>query len=411
MKRYVILAACILIQTCLGSLYAWSAFVPSLMDDYGVSGGRAGLIFGVAIAVFTLVMLYAGRLQDRRGPRFVAIIGAVIFGAGFLVASFSGGSYAVLFIGAGLLVGVGTGFGYVCPLATAVKWFPKRKGLITGIAVAGFGGGGVLLSELVEWLLRGGMDVMNIFRLVGVVYGGAIFLAALLLSVPEHHARHAHHAAFRVRELFAHIEFYALLLGMFAGTFGGLLVIGNLKPMGIDFALSAERAATAVGVFALGNALGRVTWGVIYDRIGRIAIPISLMTLMLGVLAPLAIAGEISFIAISGLMGFGFGACFVLYAVHVTTLYGHERMGSVYPVVFLMYGVSGIIGPATGGAIFDATGGYGPAILVAAGVLLVGFIGASILCAFAARKEIEHAPAIEEFVGAEIEAVTDMDDE
>lgn len=411
MKRYVILAACILIQTCLGSLYAWSAFVPSLMDDYGISGGKAGMIFGFAIAVFTLVMLYAGRLQDRRGPRFVAIIGALVFGAGYIVASFSGGSYAILLIGAGLLVGVGTGFGYVCPLATAVKWFPKRKGLMTGVAVAGFGGGGVLLSQLVEWLLRDGMDVMNIFRLVGIVYGGAILLAALILTVPEHATRHAHHAAFRIRELFARGEFYSLLIGMFAGTFGGLLVIGNLKPMGLDFDLSPERAATAVGIFALGNALGRVTWGVIYDRIGRVAIPVSLMTLMLGILAPLVIAGDISFLVISGWMGFGFGSCFVLYAVHVTTLYGHERMGSVYPVVFLMYGISGIIGPATGGMIFDKTGGYGPAVITAGAVLLAGFIGILMIEAFTARKEIEHAPAVEEFGGAEIEAVTDLDDE
>ncbi|HMA62058.1 MAG TPA: MFS transporter, partial [bacterium] len=163
-NKWVNLIAGIIIQTILGGIYAWSIFVPHLINNYGLSKGQCGTIFGVSIAVFTLAMTLAGRILSRRGPRFTASIGAVLFLVGYLIASFSGGSFIILLVGIGLFAGSGIGFGYVCPLSVGMQWFPKHKGFITGVAVAGFGGGAIILSSVASHFLNAGMNVLIFFR-------------------------------------------------------------------------------------------------------------------------------------------------------------------------------------------------------------------------------------------------------
>jgi len=138
--RYLNLLASVLIQLCLGGIYAWSGFVPQLNASYGISVAQTQLVFGVSIAMFTGAMVWSARLVEHRGPRVVASIGGVLFGLGYLTASFSGGHFPVLLLGIGVLAGIGTGFGYSCLLPNCMRWFPDHKGLVTGVAVAGFGG-------------------------------------------------------------------------------------------------------------------------------------------------------------------------------------------------------------------------------------------------------------------------------
>ncbi|MCX8038119.1 MAG: MFS transporter [Candidatus Sumerlaeia bacterium] len=366
-QRYVVLAASVLIQLCLGSVYAWSTFVPALRASYGLSAGRAGLLFGVTIAVFTLTMVWAGRLQETYGPRRVAAVGGLCFGLGYLLASLSAGQFVLILLGIGLMAGAGIGLGYVCPLATCIKWFPEAKGLVTGIAVAGFGGGAILLSEVAEELLSQGWDVLMVFRGIGVVYGAVIVSAAQGLAVPEMPAAgRAGRRATGLREALGERAFWYLAAGMFAGTFGGLLVIGNLKSIGLAAGLESAAAATAVSIFAAGNASGRILWGWVHDRIGRPAIPLSLALLGGGIVA-LGFAGTSATVWTAAiLVGFGFGACFVLYAAEVAALYGPHRVGLIYPGVFLAYGISGLAGPALAGWIYDAGGSYVPGIGIAA---------------------------------------------
>ncbi len=371
MTRWVVLGASLVIQTCLGAIYAWSAFVPALKNEHGLTGGQAGFIFGLAIAVFTTAMVFAGRMQESRGPRPVAAIGAVLFGAGYLTASLSGGSYPLLLASLGVLVGVGTGFGYVCPLATCVRWFPRHKGLITGMAVAGFGGGAVLLSGVAGSLLARGVPVLEIFRLVGLAYGAAVLAGALLLSTPAPVIAGAQQFV-PLRVLLASREFRAMAIGIFAGTFGGLLVVGNLGPMGLHAGLPADKAILSIQVFAIGNAAGRVGWGWLHDRFGRAVLPISLLALLSSIVALGAAESAATFVWMAAVAGFCFGACFVLYAAQVAAAFGHTRLGSIYPFIFLAYGFSGLTGPAFGGWIHDVTGGFTLAIAVTAVILALG---------------------------------------
>jgi len=330
-------------------------------------------VFGVTIAVFTISMIFAGRIQERRGPRPVAMMAGLLFGCGYLVGWLSGGSFFWLLIGFGILVGTGTGFGYVCPLATCVRWFPQHKGLITGVSVAGFGGGAILLSGIAGHLLARNTPVLEVFRLVGLSYGAAVLIGGAVLRFPSGPGS-APKPLIPVRELLKHPEFRVLFAGMFAGTFGGLLVVGNLGPMALAAGLPAAQAVLAIQVFAAGNAAGRIGWGWLYDRQGRAVIPISLLALMLAVVALGSSNSVIPFAASAAVAGFCFGACFVLYASQVASTFAPERLGSVYPFVFLAYGLSGLSGPAFGGWIQDLTGGFTAAIIVAAIILAAGAI-------------------------------------
>jgi OFA family oxalate/formate antiporter-like MFS transporter len=363
--RHRALAAAILIQVCLGGVYAWSTFVLALRDSWGLSMARTQLLFGCLIAVFALAMVPAGRLVRRFGPRRVAALGGVLFATGYLLAAASGGRFALLFAGISLLVGAGTGCCYVCPLVAGAAWFPERKGLVTGLAVAGFGGGAVLLALLGEWLLlHQGLDVLRVFGIVGVLYGTVIVVAAMFLKLPPSVAAHASPAVGPPAPGLRGDRFFqGLLTGMFAGTFAGLLVIGNLKPLALLAGLGEAVAVEAIAAFSIGNACGRIAWGWLADRWGQRTPWISLALLAVATLTLLAARHHaVAFLVAAVLAGFGFGACFVVYATLTASHYGIARLGELYPLVFLAYGLSGIVGPTTGGLLFELTGGYGLAL-------------------------------------------------
>ena len=384
MRKWVVLAGGIILQAILGGVYAWSAFVPPLTAQYGLTNRQSGLIFGVTIAVFTVAMVPAGRLLQAVGPRLTAGIGALLFAAGYLVASFSGGRFPVILVGIGCLTGMGIGAGYVCPLTVAMKWFPDNKGLVAGVAVAGFGGGAVLLSALVEYLLTTAQwNVLETFRLVGVVFGGIALGAALLMDEPDTTAHGNARPIERASNLAPYVRswtFGLLCLGMFVGTFAGLLLVGNLKPILLTSGLAGSVATWGISIFALGNASGRVIWGRVHDRFGtRPAVLLSLATLGIALLLiTLALPASYLLVAV-GIGGLGFGACFVVYASSMVQHFGIDLFPRLYPLCFLGYGLAGLIAPGLGGWISDRTGAYAPALYLSASlvVLALVFIGSS----------------------------------
>jgi OFA family oxalate/formate antiporter-like MFS transporter len=376
MRKWVVLAAGVVSQTALGGLYAWSTFVPHLMSTYGLSRAQCGLIFGVMIAVFTLATIPAGRFLLKYGPRLTAGTGALLFICGYLLASFSQGSYALIITGLGVVAGTGIGFGYVCPLSVGMKWFPESKGMVTGVAVAGFGLGAILLSSIANMLLES-MDVLVVFRIAGISLGGMAFAAAMFLTHPP--SSRAESGSDRregsVRSHLISTRFLLIWFGMFSGTFAGLLVSGNLKPMKLSLGLDEHHAALAIPLFAVGNTLGRLIWGQIHDRLGpRKTILLSLGALLFSVLPLLFLAHAAAILAFSVLIGFGFGACFVVYASSVVDFFGDKYLPHLYPVVFAGYGLAALLGPPAGGWIADTFGSYSGALLLSAGVLLAAFL-------------------------------------
>jgi MFS transporter, OFA family, oxalate/formate antiporter len=371
-NRWLILLAGCLIQTVLGGIYAWSTFVPYLQEGYKLNVGQCGLIFGATILTFTTAMIFAGNVLLRKGPRFTASISAGLFMIGYLAASFSGGSFLLLLLSIGGIVGCGIGFGYVCPLSVGMKWFPDKKGLVTGVAVAGFGAGAILLSSLAEHILINGMEVLHVFRWLGIIAGLILFGSAQLLCEPSGQPQETavtHHRPSLIKG-----PFPLNVIGIFSGTFAGLLIIGNLTPIVLKAGLSEKQAALSVSIFALGNGAGRIIWGKLFDHFHYKSIPLSLACLALAVGSLLIPASSSVLMAGIGLIGFCFGANFVLYASAISRFFGTASFPRLYPICFMAYGIAGIIGPGMGGFIADRTGNYQLPIYLCIAIITIAAI-------------------------------------
>lgn len=365
----------LLIMSCAGSVYAWSIFVSPLRDNYGMSTADTQLIFGAIIVCFSITMLFVARIERRLGPRLTVAIGAVLFSSGYLLASFSGGNILLVLAGIGLLSGAGMGFGYVTVLTTMVKWFPSHEGLATGIAVAGFGSGAILLSWIAPPFLDRGMDVMEIFRAIGIIYGLLFLAGALVISAPIAATEKPAEEPISYTGLARDKRFWVLFYTFFAGSFAGMMLIGNLKPIGLSYGISESAAVLAIILISVGNAAGRVLWGQVYDKLGgRKAVGIALALLAALMLVLLAgISRDIVFLLLCLFIGICFGANFVLYASEVSYTYGISQIGNVYPAVSMAYGISGILGPLAGGYIYDATGEYSISIILSSVICMTGF--------------------------------------
>jgi OFA family oxalate/formate antiporter-like MFS transporter len=367
---YAVLAASVMMQLALGGVYAWSAFVPALRAHHALSGWQAGLIFGTTIAVFTLTMVAAGRRLDAIGPRKMAVASALLYSSGYYLAGSGSGNWPWIWLGIGVLSGAGTGIGYVCPLTACVRWFPDKKGLMTGIAVAGFGGGAIVLAEVAETLFAAGWDPLRLFRTLGLALGVWLLACAALMRFPA--VARAAETDSAPNGVWRDPRLWRLCAGMFCGTFGGLLAIGHLKPIALAAGLSSQVGAYAVSGFAVGNAFGRIVWGSLYDRLGRIVVPSSMAFLGFVLLGLLDDGVAWRFVGASIVAGFGFGACFVVYAADVAATFGVNRVAQVYPRVFLAYGLAGITGPLLGGWLYDITGRYVWPVVIAATVSAMG---------------------------------------
>ena len=398
-NRNLVILGAIIVQLCLGSIYAWSFFQTALREGaYLWPSLYTQLPFAAGLASFALFMIFAGRWQDRVGPRKVATIGGILLGVGYISAFFvdmvAGGDALIgtiyLVITYGIIGGAGIGFAYVCPIAALVKWFPDKKGTITGIAVAGFGAG-ALVFGWVETFLLTFFDVpttLNIgmpMLILGVVYLVLVVLGAQVLTNPPEGwlpvgftpaATTADGKGLDIMpgQMIKSSTFWLLwLMFVFAAT-AGLMTIGNVKSasLAID---PTTNAVLLVGVMSILNALGRIVWGATSDKIGRE----NTMIIMFSILAVGMFAFAwmstiaISWLAVMGiasLIGFCFGGNFALFPSATADFFGSKNVGKNYGVMFTAYGIAGITGAFVAGPIVDATGSYFMAFVVT-GVLAI----------------------------------------
>ncbi len=362
--------ASFLSMLCLGGIYAWSVFVPSLKTDYGLSGAQTQLIFGIVIAVFALSMIWAGSLEQKIGAKKLAMISALLFFLGYGLSALSAGNFFLILLGIGIFSGIATGFGYLMALTIPVKWFPEKKGFIAGIAAAGFGGGAVVVTLMAESLFSKGYHVLNIFMIIGISFGLILLFMALFYTVPEQSATEVPLKPGFLKEK----KYLILLITLFCGTFSGLMVIGNLKPMGLVHTISEHILAATIVLFSIANFTGRIVWGWLSDFFSnRLLVlfalgSLSVSTFLLGFL-PL---NSLLFILLALITGFSFGSNFVLFAKETAQHFGVSNVGKVYPWVFLGYGIAGITGPLVGGWLSDIFGNYQYASLAASLISLGG---------------------------------------
>ncbi|NPV13335.1 OFA family MFS transporter [candidate division WOR-3 bacterium] len=385
-NRWFIVVGAILIQLCLGAIYAWSVFRKPLETGLNITATQASLPFSFVLIFFALATVIGGRLQDKFGPMIVAIIGGVLLAAGMILASFAQ-NILMLIIAYGVVSGIGIGFAYVCPISAGVKWFPDKRGLITGLAVAGFGAGALIVGPLARAMIDN-IGPFLTFRYLGIAYFVLIFIGALILRNPPAGYRPAgwnpqtatrtqQITDFSAGQMMKTGQFWLIWLTYFAGCAAGLMIIGQTSPIAQEMArFSKETAAIGVSVLAIFNTLGRIFWGRVSDSIGRTR-ALSLMFLI----NTIAIIGYFLIPAVPvifwlgiALVGSSFGGYLAIYPAVTADYYGTKYSGINYGLVFTAYGVGGLLSNIFAPRMKELTGNYNAAFIVTASLCLLAAI-------------------------------------
>jgi OFA family oxalate/formate antiporter-like MFS transporter len=378
-NRWIIVVGAIMIQLALGAIYAWSVFTPSLIEE-GWSKQETQWVFAMGLASFAGFMVFAGKKLKSWGPQRITWIGGILLGLGYVIAGLLGGtSFWLLFLFIGLMGGAGIGFAYVVPIAVGMQWFPDKKGLITGLAVAGFGFGALLWVKLAgAWgQLIANSGLATTFIIYGIIFALMVIIGGLWMKFPPlgwkpagfveaaaGGAKATPEHSYTSSEMLSKLQFYLIFLTFVFSAGAGLMSIGLMKlyPIealtanGMDAAKASAVAGTAMAVFfSLANGLGRILWGILSDKLGR-KTSIVLMTAIQGVVVILFtyMAGNEMLLYLGAtLIGFNFGGNFALFPTITADTFGAKNVGQNYPWVFLAYGVGGILGPILGGKMGD----------------------------------------------------------
>jgi MFS transporter, OFA family, oxalate/formate antiporter len=392
-NRWLVVVGALLIQLCLGAIYAWGAFTGALQDPEGpfkFDATQTSWIFSAGLASFAFTMILAGRLQDKYGPRVIAAIGGLVLGAGYIAAGFTGTSFPLMLICVGIIGGAGIGLGYVCPIAACVKWFPDLKGLITGLAVAGFGAGAFIFVKLAgAWgHLIENSGVNQTFLIFGIIFAASVLVGSFLLSNPPAGWKPAGWnppaakdgtAKATVKDLtqgesIKTPQFWMIWLAFVFSAGCGLMVIKCLKNFGtLEGGLTAAAAGSALGLLALFNGLGRVVWGSISQKLTA-KWSVVLMCILQGAMmfVLLNMGSTESKLAIAACwIGFNFGGNFALFPLLTLENFGAKNLGANYGAVFTSYGVGGILGPIMAGKVWDQMQTFNTAFIVAAIACLI----------------------------------------
>jgi OFA family oxalate/formate antiporter-like MFS transporter len=372
-KKHLSVFASFLIMLCLGSLYAWSIIASELIGQHNFTVLQSQIVFGAIIAVFPSTMIAAGRLKNKISPKKMGLISGLLFLVGYLLASYSNGNFYTIFAGIGILVGIATGFGYWLCLTTSVNCFPNKKGLVTGIVSAGFGLSAVLVSEIASYYINNKIDILIFLRHFGLLYGLIIIIASTLIYESKR-VDNLDNETILISKIIKSSTFSKLFFGIFAGTFAGLIIIGNLKLIASDYEISPKFLALGISIFAIANFSGRLFWGFISDYLG--AKPCIFMALLLQAVAIILLniltLNNASYLILSTLIGFGFGGNFVLFAKETAQVFGVANLGIVYPFVYLGHSFAGIFGPLSAGILYNHFNNFYFPIILACVMSLIG---------------------------------------
>ncbi len=402
MNRWIVVVGALLIQLALGAIYSWSVFTPTLTGEgFRFTTTQTQMIFSAGLVTFALVMVKAGKLQVDWGPKKVALTGAALLGIGYIMASFVDNSFIGMFITIGIIGGAGIGMAYVVPIAVGMKWFPDKKGLVSGLAVAGFGFGATIWVKLAgSWgNLIADLGIHQTFFIYGIIFFVMVFIGALTMvnppagyapagwTPPEQVAGGKKEYNYTPKKLFrtrkAKKQFYMIWSMFIFGALAGLMVIGIIKLFGIDalvdtgnytVAEASAIAGTAMAVFyAIFNGIGRIVWGIVADKIGTkksLMAMFSFQALMMFLIFAMG-GNEYTLYIAAALIGFNFGGNFSLFPTTTAEFFGSKTVGQNYGFVFTAYGVGGVVGPMMAGYFKDSASGveaWAPAFIIA-GVL------------------------------------------
>jgi OFA family oxalate/formate antiporter-like MFS transporter len=382
-NRWVIAIAGVFLQIALGAVYAWSVFRVPLAKQFGWSISEITLTFTISIFVLGFAAFFGGLWLNRKGPRVVALTGGVLYGLGVFLASFSHNLWW-LYLSYGVIGGIGLGFAYIVPVAVLVKWFPDRRGLITGIAVGGFGAGALITAPVATRLIQN-VGVLSTFAYLGIAYLIVTVVTGLFMRNPpdgwkpegwtptatetSHRAGHD----FTLSEALKTWQWWALWLLLFLNTCAGISIISQEAPLFQELTkVSAVVAASMVGLASIGNAVGRVFWAWVSDLITRRAtffVMFLIQALLFWFFPNIVTASLMTIVTFVVLMCYGGG--FGTMPAFAADYFGPKNVGPIYGLMLTAWGFASVFGPLLIAHMRETAGSYRGALHVIAGVMAI----------------------------------------
>lgn len=421
-SRWLIPPAALAVHLSIGQVYATSVYKSALVQHFDSSLTAIGFVFSLAIVMLGLSAALFGTWVDRNGPRAAMTVSMLFWVSGFLVAALgiSTGQLWLVYLGYGVLGGIGLGIGYISPVSTLIKWFPDRPGLATGMAIMGFGGGALVASPLSGRLMSlfdagydpsdtssiaSGSAVAGLFVTLAAIYLVLMSLGAFLVRVPADDWRPegwepaaeagkamVTDASVSASNAIRTPQFWLLWTVLFCNVTAGIGILEQASPMIQDFfreggssSVAAAAAGGFVGLLSICNMAGRFVWSSTSDVIGRK--PIYMVYLGLGIVLylVLALGGSAStllFVVLAGLIISFYGGGFATVPAYLRDLFGTYQVGAIHGRLLTAWAAAGVAGPLIVNAFLDARGtpgelvaaDYRPALLTMVGVLAVGFV-------------------------------------
>ncbi len=385
-NRWTIAVAGVVMQVALGAIYAWSVFRTPLVKAFGWSISEVTLTFTIAVFTVGWAAFAGGLWMKAKGPRIVGITSGILYGLGVMLARFSDQGLWVLYATYGLIAGIGIGFGYIVPVATLVKWFPDRRGFITGVAVAGFGAGALVTAPIATRLIQS-IGVLNTFAVLGVIYLVLVTGSALFISdppagySPEGWTKPAVSASgagrdFTLAEALRSWQWYALWLILFLNVSAGISIISQAAPMTQEITgVTAAVAAGLVGIISIANGAGRFLWAWLSDIIGRRWVFLAMFLIQALVLFILpGVTHFALFTALAFIVLLCYGGGFGTMPAFCADYFGTKDVGSIYGLMLTAWGFGSALGPLLIANLRQSTGHYGQALYIIAGIMLVSSI-------------------------------------
>lgn len=388
--RWLFVVIGLVMNVCLGAVYAYSIFLGPVKKAFNVSASMANLPFMVFLSFFAILMFFGGRIMEKLGPRKLIITGSIIVGLGWMLSSFAPNIW-ILTLTYGIIAGSGVGLVYGCPVATAARWFPDKKGLAVGLMLAGFGGSALITGKIASLMIPA-VGLPTTFLYFGIVFGIVLVILGLPFRFPVAGWKPAGWtpaagsmaaADFMPADMIKTPTYWGLFFCFMIGSIAGLMAIGISKPVGSEIIkISGETAATLVGVFACFNAIGRPLFGFITDKLtARYATMINLaIILLVSILMIKAGEGDTNLYVIS-FVGFWLclGGWLAIAPAATATFFGMKNYARNYGVVFFAYGLGAIIGGIISGQAKDVFGTYTVAFYPTAVLAVVGLVLAFVL--------------------------------
>jgi OFA family oxalate/formate antiporter-like MFS transporter len=386
-NRWGLAAAGFLMQMALGAVYAWSVFRIPLSKQFHWSISDVTLTFTICVSVVGIAAFFGGLWLNKKGPRIVALTGGFLYSIGIFLASFSADKLWWLYLTYGLIGGIGLGFGYIVPVAVLVKWFPDRRGLITGIAVGGFGLGALVTAPAATYLIQS-VGVLRTFAYLGIAYLIVTMAAGSFMRNPPDGWRPAGWTPsalqsaqratkdYTIGSALRTWQWWALWFLLFLNTSAGISLISQESPMFQEIAkASAAVAAGMVGVASIGNSVGRIFWAWTSDAITRrwtfgvmYLVQIVLFWILPGI-SSISLLTAVSFVILM-CYGGGFGTM----PAFAADYFGSKNVGPIYGLMLTAWGAASAFGPLLIAHLRQSSGSYGSGLHIIAGVMAVSVL-------------------------------------